>query len=320
MKLTQWKFALCAGGVLATAFAGTAGPLQRSDVAAEPAWVIHLDVDALRPTAVGRFILAEMEKPEAEARLSAFQAIFNVDVRRQLHGITLYGQSKAPEDGVALVYADFDANRLTTLAKAAHDHQSTDYKKHVIHNWIDDQKKAKSGGQPRTYAAIHGARVVFGQKEERVAQALDVLDQAAPALSAGKALPQLGAAGDASFLQAAVVKLDLPEKDPNATLFRLSKLVALNVGEAQGQVKANLVLEAKDEAVAGPLASIAQGLLALGKLQADKPEAAKFAEAVKLTQDGPRVTASLSLPGDTVVEIMKAGAARKAAKKEPAKS
>jgi hypothetical protein len=293
--------------------------LQRGDVAAEPAWVLHLDVDALRPTAVGRFILEEMGKPEAEARLSAFQAIFNVDVRRQLHGITLYGQGRTPEEGVALIYADFDAKRLTTLAKAARDHQSTDYKRHVIHNWIDDHKKARSGGQPRTYAAIHGARVVFGQKEERVAQALDVLDHAVPTLSSGKALPQLGAAGDTSFLQAGVVKLDLPEKDPNATLFRLSKLVALNVAEAQGQMKADLVLEAKDEAVAGPLASIAQGLLALGKLQTDKPEAVRLAEAVKLVQDGSRVTASLSLPGATVVEIMKADAARKAAKKESAK-
>ena len=101
-------------------------------------WVLHVDCDGMRPTAIGQFLLAEMDKPEAQAKFAAFQTIFNFDPRKQLHGLTLYSTGKAPEDGVLLVYADFDPERLVTMAKAAKDYQSTTYKQHVIHNWIDD--------------------------------------------------------------------------------------------------------------------------------------------------------------------------------------
>jgi len=94
--------------VCAAGWVASAAPLQQTDVAASPAWLLHLDADALRPTAVGQYILDEMDKPAARARLAIFQLIFSFDLRTQLHGLTLYGSSPAPEDGVLIVYADFD--------------------------------------------------------------------------------------------------------------------------------------------------------------------------------------------------------------------
>ena len=48
--------------------------------------------------------------------------------------------------------------------------------------WIElrssKKKKPKDGVKPRIYAAIHGSRVIFGQREDRVTRALDVLDRA----------------------------------------------------------------------------------------------------------------------------------------------
>src|SRR4051812_18470514 len=107
MKLNFWKFTLCAGCVCASGLLASAGPLQRADVAADPAWLVHLDCDSLRPTTIGRYVLSEMDKPEAKAKLAAFQSIFSFDLRTQLHGVTLYGATAAPEDGVLVLYADF---------------------------------------------------------------------------------------------------------------------------------------------------------------------------------------------------------------------
>jgi hypothetical protein len=229
--------------------------------------------------------------------------------------VTLYGTSALPEEGILVVYADFDADRLATLAKAAKDAQNKAYKDHVIYNWVDDKKKDKNGANPRVYAAIAGARIVFGQREDRVSQALDVLDGASPALAASTSLPEMGAAGDTSFLEAAASRFELPASDPNAAMFHLSKQGSLQLAEAQGQIKGVLSLEGKDEEVASNIASIAQGLIALMKLHEDKPEAVKFAQALTLKQEGPRVTVSLAMPANDVVAMMKADAARKAAKK-----
>lgn len=302
--------------VVGSGYSLTASPLRRADVTAEPAWVVHLDCDGMRPTALGRFILAEMEKPEAQAKFAAFQSIFSFDPRTQLHGLTLYGTTSAPQDGVLLAYADFDPARLVTLVKAAKEYQGTTYKQHTIHSWIDEKKKARDGVKPRTYAAIHGGRVViFGQQEARVAQALDVLDGTVGNLSASSAFPALGSTGG-SFVQAVGRKLQLPESDPNAAIFRMSRMLSLEVGETSQQLTAQLTLEANDEEVAGHMLSIAQGLLSLMKLQKEKPESVRFAEAVSVKQEGARVLANLALPVDEVVQFLKAKAAQHATSTE----
>ena len=315
------KPALCACGLISATLTTLSAPLQRADVAAEPTFVMHLDCDSLRPTAIGQFVLAEMEKPEAQAKLAAFQSIFSFDPRKQLHGLTLYSTGKSPEDGVLLVYADFDPERLVTLAKAAKDYQSTTYKQHTIHNWIDDKKKAKDGVKPRVYGAIQAGRiVVFAQQETRVAQALDVLDRAVPNLAGSTVFPQLGATGNGSFIQAAARKLDIPDSTPNAAMLKLAKMARLEVGEVSGQLKATLSLEAGDQEVAKQMASVGQGLLALMKLQQDNPGSVKLAEALSLKQDGAGVVVALAVPAADAIEVMKADAAKKAQKKAKAEN
>ncbi len=293
-----------------------AGPLVRSDVPAEPSWVLHVDFDQLRNTAIGQFLLAEMNKPEIQAKFAAFETIFNFDPRTALRGLTLYSTGTAPEDGVLMIYADINASRLETLVKAAKDYQSTPYKQHVIHNWIDEKKKGRDGAAPRVYAAIHAGRVViFGQREARVAQALDVLDRAVPTLGTSAAFAQLGASDSASFMQGLARKVDLPASDPNAALFRLTRQALLQVAEAQRQLNATLTLDARDEEVAAQMVTVAQGLVALMKLQTDKPESVKLAEAMTIKQEGASVVGRLNLSVDEVVAMLKAGAARAAAQK-----
>ncbi len=315
MKLTLLKnvaLGVCLAGTSLTAWAG---PLQRADVPAEPAWVLHLDCDALRATTVGQYIQAEMAKPEAQAKLEVFHALFKLDLRTQLHGLTLYATGPKPADGVLLMYADVDAQWLVTLAKSAKDHQSTTHNQHQIHSWIEDKRaRGRSGyGMPRVYGAVLDNRIViFGQLEARVAEALDVLDHTAASLASTTNFAQLGAVSDATFIQAAARKLDLPDSAPNAELFRLTKQIRLQLGESSQQVKGTLSLDANDQEVANQMASILQGLIALMKLQKDNPAAPKLAAALSVKQDGASVTVQLALPANDATDLMKADADRKA--------
>ena len=319
MNTTFLRPATCVCGLIAATITAQSAPLQRADVAAEPTWVAHVDCDGLRPTAIGQYLLTELEKPEAQAKFAAFQTIFNFDPRKQLHGLTLYSTGKAPENGVLLVYADFEADRLVTMAKAATDYHGTSYKQHTIHNWIDEKKKAKGGVKPRVYAAIQGGHiVVFAQQESRVAQALDVLDRTAPNLAGSAVFPQLGASGSTGFIQAAARKMDIPDSAPNAAILRLAKQARLEIGESQGQLRATLNLEAGDEEVSKQMVSVGQGLIALMKLQPNNPGSVKLAEALSLKQDGAGVAVALAFPVADVIELVKAGAAKKAQKKAEA--
>ena len=319
MKSIPRKLSLCAACVCASGLIVSAAPLQRSDVAANPSWLLHLDCDALRPTTIGQYVLSEMDKPAAKANLAVFQFIFSFDLRTQLHGATLYGTSPAPEDAVLILYADFDPARLVTLAQAAKGYQSSPHGQNVIHNWIDEKKKAKKGVKPKIYAAIQGKRVIFGQREESVGQALDVLSGSTPSLAAGKVFPDLGLPGNGHIVEAAAQKMKLPDSDPNAVILKMSQSVQLVMGESGQQFTGALMLVADSDEVAGHVLSVAQGLLALAKLQTDKPESVAVANAITIKQDGGYVVGSLVLPAGDVVQMMKTDAARKAAQAEKAK-
>ncbi len=310
------KSAICGLFVAIASLDAQAGPLLRADLPADPAWLLHVDCDKLRPTAIGQYILKQMADPKAEAKLTAFQTVFNVDLRTQLHGVTLYGASSAPSNGVALIYADFDTERLVTLAKAADDYESSTHSTMTIHSWVDKNKKPKKGESKRTYAAIYGNRVIiFGQNAEKVGQALDVLVGTTANLASTKDFPRLGVSGSPDFLEGGIRKLDVAQGDPSATVLKLAKVIQLQVGESQGQVNAEINLETTSKDVAAQILSVVQGLQSLARLQEDKPEAAKLADAVSIQQTDANVVVSLTLPADAVVEHMKAVAARKAQKK-----
>ncbi len=312
MKSDLLKGALAAGCLSAAILGAGAGPLQRANVIRDPVWLLHVDCDALRQTVVGQYLLGEMEKPDAQKKFAAFQAIFNFDPRKQLHGLTLYGASALPADGVLLVQADFDSARLTTLAEGANGHESSTHGSSVIHSWIDDKKPAKDGVRPRVYAAIHGQIVVFGQKESRVAEALEVLDGTAPNLTAGSQFPALATLGSGSFIVGAARKIELPQSNPNAAVLRQSRTAMLSVGETGNQLQATLALEANGEEVATQIESIGRGIVGLMKLQTDKPESVKLAEHLTVQRDGANITARLSMAAGDAVEMMKAAAAGKA--------
>jgi hypothetical protein len=134
MKSNLLKLTLLTGVLGLAGLGAFAGPLDRNDLPAEPAWIVHVDFDGLRASSLGQYALKELDKPELQAKLAAFQQIFSLDLRTQLHGATLYSTGSTPQDGVLLVYAEVDPERLVILAQAASDYQSTNHNQYVIHN------------------------------------------------------------------------------------------------------------------------------------------------------------------------------------------
>jgi hypothetical protein len=332
MKPNLWKPILCAICIGASGLVARATPLQRSDVIADPVWLLHVDFDALRPTTIGQFILSQMDRPEAKARLAEFQTTFGFDLRNQIHGITLYGSSQSPQDGILIINGDFDTGRLATLAQAGSNYMTSIHNGHVIQSWTDNKMRSRPGVDSRVYAAVYtnsepqkavlgsngdtwdlrGDEVIMGRSHDKVAQALDVIYGASPSLAGSQAFPELGVVGDTHIIEAAARKMNTANPASNAAIFQLSKSVQLFVDEKQNQFLGTLTLVGENDAAAGQVNSIAQGLLAVMKMQSNNPDAAKLANALTVTQDGSLIVGKLAMPAGDVVEMIKAGAARMA--------
>ena len=139
---------LGAGCVLSAGPFARATPLVRADLPADPVWMAHIDFDVLRPTAIGRYVLSELEKPAALEKIQGLQAITGVDLRKQVRAATLWGPSSRPEDAAVVIYGDFDSERLIALAKALSAYEPSNHGAHVIHSWVDENKTDKSGKHP----------------------------------------------------------------------------------------------------------------------------------------------------------------------------
>lgn len=318
MNSKTLKSGLLLGCLMSATASVMAGPVERAAVVDDPAWVLHLDVDALRKSAVGAHIFTELSKPEKELPLFVLKAALGCDLRTALHGITVYGASPAPDDGVALVYADLNSERLMALAKQAEDYRATSHGKHQVNSWIDAKRRENEGGQPRTYAAICKDKIViFAQREARLTAALDVLDGITPSLAKGTTFPKFGG-GDPAIIQAAARQIDLPADNPSAAVFRQAKLIGLEVRETGPNLLANLSLETKNEEVAPLIADVARGIIAIIALQPDNPDAVKLARSLSVEQAGSKTIVKLKTPADDIVAAIKANAAKEAAKKTAA--
>jgi hypothetical protein len=291
-----------------------AGPFEPKDVAADPALLLHVDCDALRSSSVGQSILSQ---PEIGDKLAAVGAIFDFDLRKQLHGLTVYTTEEHPKDGALIVYADFDPDRLVTLAKGADGFQSVTNGSHVIYSWLDEKKKGKGGESSRVCGAILGHRVVFGQDETHLADALDVIEGKTPGFSAKKVFGE-PAPGESVLVQGVMLKFDFDSSDQNAAIFKMSKSVRLKISEANSAMTAAVRFEAADADTAQNISNIAQGLLAVLKLQKSDANALKLANAIVIKQDGAAVGLTLSVPSSELVDVIKEGQ-KKAEEKEKRK-
>jgi hypothetical protein len=240
-------------------------------------------------------------------------------LRTQLHGLTVYTTEAHPKDGALIVYADFDPNRLITLAKAAAGAHGETNGSRVIYSWLDDKKKTSEGDSPRIYGAISGNRVVFGQDASHLAEALDVIDGTAPSLSGKKGLPK-AEAGESILVEGVLLKFDFGDGDDKAAIFKKAKSVHLKLSEAANNMTAKVRLEAADENTATQIAAIAQGLLAVVKLQMPNDQSTKLANAIVIKQDGAMVGLSISEPSSElssdVVDMVKKGQKKEEQKKE----
>ena len=87
-----------------------AAPLDFKQVAGDAKWVGHVDVDAMRESKVvqNAYHRAQEKHPHMAMGFEFGSKMLGMDVRSDLHGITVYGKEVGKETGVMLVNAKVD--------------------------------------------------------------------------------------------------------------------------------------------------------------------------------------------------------------------
>jgi hypothetical protein len=256
MKLFASAFAATA---LFTSFV-QAAPLDPKNVAADAKWVVQVDVDAIRDSKVVQKAFDTC--PELKNSGKHFDMIRDkagIDLRKDLHGITLYGPDADKTHAVAIVLATVNQKPLLALAALAPDHKVTKHGDIEIHSWT-----AKHGTKthPAAGAFYKSDAIVFAATAEKVAAAIDVLDGKSPSLEASSPLATRLPAG--ATLLARSTAIPANERCPvlkHAKSFR----VAMGENDGKSFYRAGIVMNSAEDAA--QVKAIVDGFKALGTLK-----------------------------------------------------
>lgn len=290
--------ALAGGQALGDAF-------ERARVAADAQWIVHADIEQLKTTAVGQYLLTEMQTPEAERKFAAFAMVFAFDPRRDLNSVTMYGTGDRREDSAVLFRGTFKPGQLLTLVQANETYQAHTNGARVIHEWIDDRKNET------TFGAFHGdGTVVLSGSMDTVVKALDVLEAKAPGLANGGTFGDLDAVRGSAFLLAVANLGEVKGTDPKAATLRNAESGMVTIGEKAGRVSAAIRLQAKTVETAAQMEAVVRGMLAIGVLaQEQRPQLAKLAQAVSVSVEGRAVSVMVNVAAEDLIGTIKEGKA-----------
>ena len=116
---------------------GQAAPFDSKNVAADAKWVVHVDVDAVRDSKVvqNAFTTWPILKDHSGKHFDMIRDKIGVDLRKDLHGVTIYGRDTDKKNGVAIVFATVNQQLLLDKAAKAADHKVTKHGEIDIHSW-----------------------------------------------------------------------------------------------------------------------------------------------------------------------------------------
>ena len=262
----------CLGFVLCSAL--QAGPLEKQQVPSGAKWVLHADVEAFLASKTGGFILDELNKSGLEQWTAVVKNAFGIDPSKDLQGVTVYGPDFEKDNGIVLVRAKMEQDKLLAVLKANKAYRESKHGDHVVHRWRDEPKGAEPGAIK--FGCFHGKDLaVIAPSLDMLKLALGVLDEKTDSLAKVDAESTLlPAPAKGVFLTAALT--DLPQvakQDPKAGALALAESARLQVGESGEKVFVRLAVTAQTPKVAADLRKMAEGCFAflslVGQIEED---------------------------------------------------
>lgn len=300
------------------------GALVTKQVDGGAGWVLHVDLEAMLRSDLGKFILDEIDKKEeAQSKLADFRKTMGFDPLEAIRGVTLYGPQAGEQAGVAIIDASVDQKKLLALLQANETYKKLGYGDHVVHQWTDKprpRRRHKDAEEVPDDELIPGRThfgcfydedtIVIASAAKLLEQALDVLDGERDSLAKTAALATLPKAVPGAFVIAAAEGFKAPaaERRKGAAMFKNVSAASLQAGEADGTLFVGVELITKTEEQAAQLRQIIQGFVAFAMMMKQNEEfepLQELGEKITVAGKGTSAIIEASIPTKSLIEAAK---------------
>ncbi len=251
-----------------------AGSLKKDWVATDARWLIHLDVDGLLNSTVGRFILEHGEQLDLDMDdLDEFTEEAGIDPRTDLMGVTVYGTGDEPgEDGVIVAVTNA---RADVALQRLLDHDEIRVRRREL-GGRDVYVIGDEGDRHYLYVEDAGTNrriVVISDDRQSFVNAIKVIAGRAPSLSMGRSEIPADDPQDGSLVFVAIGNIDVfGDDDPASQIIRMSDGFTADIAEIDGMITGLATVTAASPEVAENISQVVTGLVALGRLMVDQQD------------------------------------------------
>jgi hypothetical protein len=289
---------------LGSAKLSLADPFDAKQVPADAKWVIHVDMDAARPTKIWDALYTRLINDDNfQEKVGQIEQVTNMHFPADVHDITLYGRAVGEQAGVVVLHARMDRGQTLSILQMNASYDEKDYGDYKIVAWEDNGKKL--------YAAFHDdSTIIVGRSAENIQAALDVMDGKTESIKDGP----LTAGAKPQLLAYVAVKdvAQLKKQDePQSPIIRQIQNGWISLSEKDGSadVQANLTTDNAD--TAEQLHAAMDGIKAMvtlaGTGENADPKAQMAAKALKsfhATAADKSVSVDWSIPLDQVSDFI----------------
>lgn len=271
VRANRVSWVLAAVGMVAGVGAAVAGPLDRSVVPADPALVVHVDMEQATRSEFGRFLIEQRANISALAGMDGLR-VFGIDPFKDFKSVTIATPKDSPDAGVVVLRSTAAVDGLWNHLKTEPHAKPMTVGGHEIMSW-EDSGKRKYGVVRK--GASDAERVVYVcDSWEVLSRALDVAVGKAPADKgpadgAGSAVPR---AGSIVFVDLRQKPADMgkPDDIPGLAMFGGLQRGVVDLGDAEsgGGVQARVSLVYDGDQTAADMKQVGEGMKALARLAA----------------------------------------------------
>jgi len=301
--------------VLALAATAVGSPLQKEQVAADAKWLVHLDVDKLRSTAIGDYVINQV----LDSKLGPLTRQFDFELDwKKVRSLTAYGtgfQSESSFNGVLLVNTELDLQKALDAA-IEKTSQDTNNKSASIQKTLEGDVTTYSLKDHMFVSFQPGRPVIVAKSLDSIQKAGEVLSRTSPNLASTKAFSEFPKAQEPFFFMGAVEAFnpntavaegshDGDALNPKAKILKMADGGRVVLGEDSHQLFLDLSLKAKSAEVVTQMQQVIQGMIALASLsQPDNQDLQRLAQSAKVSAAGNIVTLNLGYPADQAVLLL----------------
>ena len=277
-------------------------PLDATVIPGSSRWIIHVDAEAFKMSST----YAEWRKLivglPVERHLQGLAAVSGVNPFDDVQSITLCGPDAVHSRAIAMIQGRFDRDRLTTLAQGVAGITSTVYNGATIYSWPDPRQGTNKRGWG---AFLRTDLIAFAADEAPLKAAIDTIAGQSPALD-GAMTDWAGTRGSFFFLGAAKGLATMDGVHPNAAIVQRVVNARVNMGEAEGELVFEALIEADSAEAAEQMRQMVDGFRAMLLLKSkDNPDAAGIASAIEVAVSGSSLSIRFHKSVPTLFDVLR---------------